>query len=174
MNIGIDIDGVVYNWVDQYRRFCDFHLGMTGLPEIQVWSFYKEWGITTPEFLSHLASYPSDIYELGYEMPGAVDGLRDLSKAGHKLYALTARPDEAIQVTFDWLLDLGVRWHGIVVGDDKGQLKTDVMLDDGPHNIEALQAAGHPRPIVFDQKWNAHVDAERVYSWAEFVAAVNG
>lgn len=174
MNIGIDIDGVVYNWVDQYRAFAEWRYDKYDYPEIEVWSFYKEWGITTPEFLDHLASYPEFIYQEGECVPGAVLGLRALSAAGHKLYALTARPDEAISVTFDFLLDLGVRWHGIVVGDDKGQLKTDVMLDDGPHNIEALQAAGHPRPIVFSQKWNRYVDAERVFTWPHFVAAVNG
>lgn len=174
MNIGIDIDGVVYNWVDQYRRFALEYLGMCNMPEVTEWSFYKEWGITTPEFLSHLSDYPDFIYGQGRQVTGAVNGLRLLSDEGHKLYALTARPDEAIDVTFDWLLNLGVRWHGIVVGDDKGQLKTDVMLDDGPHNIEALQAAGHPRPIVFDRLWNRHVKAERVDTWGEFVAAVNG
>lgn len=173
MNIGIDIDGVVYNWVDQYRRFALEYLGLYDMPEVTTWLFYKEWGITTPQFLAHLAAEPRFIYEKGRQVAGAVESLRELSR-DHKLYALTARPDEAVDVTFDWLLNLGVRWHGIVVGDDKGQLQTDVMLDDGPHNIEALQAQGHPRPIVFDQLWNRHVDAERVTSWAEFVAAVNG
>lgn len=173
MRIGMDIDGVVYDWTAQYRRFVGAILNKRDLPEIEEWSFYKKWGITTPEFHSHLSEYPIEIYGMGHHISGAKAGLRRLQEAGHRVYAVTARPREAIPTTYAWLTSWGFVWDGIVIGDDKAQLSTDVVVDDGPHNVEALLTHGHNRVIVFDQKWNRHVDAERVCSWPELVETLN-
>jgi 5'-nucleotidase len=172
MRIGVDLDGVCYPFVDTFRLWLEHETGRTYGP-IEQWNFHKDWGYTTPEFLGFMEQgcKAGLVFHVGSPMPGSLAGVRAIHDAGHDVVICTTRGDYAHGATHDWLDRWGFPRSEVIITADKDACRLDVLLDDGPHNIEAVRAAG-VRGVVFDQPWNRHVDGERVWSWPEFVEMI--
>ena len=56
-----------------------------------------------------------------------------------------------------WLDQHGIPYRDLCFLGDKPEVEADAYVDDAPHNVEALRAAGND-VIVFDQPYNGHVD----------------
>lgn len=56
----------------------------------------------------------------------------------------------------------------IVLASDKSILRGDVLIDDGPHNIEPFPG----ETIVYDRPWNRGVNGRRAYSFAGILVHV--
>ena len=83
----------------------------------------------------------------------------------HRLFANWGHA-VAVADTVDWLDDHGIPYRDLCFLGQKPQVEADAYVDDAPHNIEALRAAGNP-VIVFDQPYNAEVAGPRAGSWPE-------
>lgn len=186
LDIGLDIDNVLYPWSTVMTRWVERRKGYAPgtYDDIALsWTWYKDqWGMASQEFQEHFTSgvHAGVIFSKGDPSPGSVSVARRLHAAGHRLHYVTDRaidgvtPGHAYNVTHRWLHDHGFPVDSLTITADKTSVRTDVFLDDGPHNITALLDAGHPCPVVWDKPHNQTLlyPARRVRSWHEFETLV--
>jgi 5'-nucleotidase len=105
-------------------------------------------------------------------LDGVSDALWRLSDAGvwirlitHRLYANWGHA-VAVADTVAWLDDAGIPYRDLCFLGQKPQVEADCYIDDAPHNIESLRAAGNP-VIVYDQPYNRSLDGPRARDWGE-------
>ena len=83
----------------------------------------------------------------------------------HRLYVNWGHA-QVVSDTVTWLDDAKVPYRDLCFLGNKPEVGADVYIDDAPHNVEGLRAAGNA-VIVFDQPYNQHLPGPRVHSWAE-------
>jgi 5'-nucleotidase len=109
---------------------------------------------------------------------GAADALWRLSDAGiwiriitHRLYVHWGH-EKAVGDTAAWLDANRIPYRDLCFLGAKPQVEADVYIDDAPHNIEQLRAAGNT-VITFTQPYNRSLEGEpRAANWAEVEAIV--
>lgn len=179
MRIGIDCDGVLYDFAGHITSFFREFLDDGNLPDPTTWNFFsEEWGMLPGVFWAGVRT----AWAGGWVWDGHHGTLGDrweprrslgeLSDKGHEIVVVTTRPDYARESTQEWLAWNQLPHNELIFTEDKTKWNLDVLLDDAPHNIEQAQAAGI-RAIIWDQPWNRHVEGERVYAWDQFVNAIN-
>lgn len=184
LDVGVDLDDVVYSFVGALRTVVHTRTGrpLASMPEPTCWDFHAvDWGMPLEEFLDHFAAGINSgiIFGTGEPLPGAIEGMRQLSDAGHRLHIVTDRgapgdPAIAHASTRAWLADVQAPYTSLTFSRDKtvaGDL--DIFIDDRVENYVALEAAGM-NPVLMHRPHNAHyAGARRVRSWPEFVARVD-
>jgi len=135
---------------------------------------FEEWGLDRDSFEeAHRVAVVEDrIFRVMPPFPDVAEVLWRLSDAGVWIRIITHR------LLFNWAHEITAAdtaaWldlHRIPYRDlcfigDKPTVGADLYVDDSPHNIAALRAAGR-RVIVFDQPYNRGVDGARAHSWLE-------
>lgn len=178
--LGVDLDGVCGDHTEAFRRVVAAERGVdpASLPEQTSWNFH-EWGLSDDDFL--------DLHRKGVlehrmfrTMPvisGCADALWRLSDAGvwirlitHRLYANWGHA-VAVADTVAWLDDAGIPYRDLCFLGQKPEVEADAYVDDAPHNVEALRAAG-TTVIVFDQPYNRSLPGPRASTWDEIERAV--
>jgi uncharacterized HAD superfamily protein len=190
LRVGIDIDDVLVESLPEYtRRFCarfgyDVPVEECAweifrrFPEIsptQMWGFYSE--LEASDFLSTRPAYPE-----------AVEGLRALSAAGHRLVVVTGRLPEHLRHTERLLRREGLRavFEELVhrAGDESAvaykpriarERRLDLLIDDELH-VAAAVGASVP-VLLLDRPWNRGAlppGVSRVATWSEILARVAG
>ncbi|MCB0965634.1 MAG: hypothetical protein KDB37_02265 [Ilumatobacter sp.] len=174
--LGVDLDGVVANhtW-----RFREIYAGLKGidpqtLPLERSWDFH-EWGFEADEYAVYhrIAVMEHDMFRTMPVMDGAADVLWRLSDAGvwiriitHRLYVHWGH-EKAIADTAAWLDINKIPYRDLCFLGAKPQVEADAYIDDAPHNIEQLRAAGNT-VITFEQPYNRDLDGDpRAQSWAD-------
>ena len=174
--LGVDLDGVVANhtW-----RFREIYAGLKGidpqtLPLERSWDFH-EWGFEADEYAVYhrIAVMEHDMFRTMPVMDGAADVLWRLSDAGvwiriitHRLYVHWGH-EKAIADTAAWLDINKIPYPDLCFLGAKPQVEADAYIDDAPHNIEQLRAAGNT-VITFEQPYNRDLDGDpRAQSWAD-------
>ncbi len=164
MRIGVDLDGVCYDFADSFRNY----LKMTGLDERykiaegepDKWYFYRDWGITDQEFVQYCHYGVDAGIVFGYGeprdfAPGALSFMRQL---GHTIHIITDRsfgsnPWSSVEVTKRWLKRYAMEYDTIDFSADKTIVPTDVFIEDKLENYDALVNAGVTCYLV-DRPWN--------------------
>ena len=174
--LGVDLDGVVANhtW-----RFREIYAGMKGidphtLPLERSWDFH-EWGFEADEYAVYhrIAVMEHDMFRTMPVMDGAADVLWRLSDAGvwiriitHRLYVHWGH-EKAIGDTAAWLDLNKIPYRDICFLGAKPQVEADAYIDDAPHNIEQLRAAGNT-VITFEQPYNRDLEGgPRAQTWVD-------
>ena len=174
--LGVDLDGVVANhtW-----RFREIYAGIKGidpqtLPLERSWDFH-EWGFEADEYAHYhrIAVMEHDMFRTMPVMDGAADVLWRLSDAGvwiriitHRLYVHWGH-EKAIGDTAAWLDSNKIPYRDICFLGAKPQVEADAYIDDAPHNIEQLRAAGNT-VITFEQPYNRGLDGDpRAQTWVD-------
>ena len=178
MRLGIDLDGVVANFVGGWTALYSDEFGTAVDPlDVDHWDAiphlthfahmgdFWRWAsrLDGGSLFSHLEPYE-----------GAVDALRALSRR-HTIVIVTTKPDWAVHDTFAWISRHRIPTREVHITDDKWRVPCDVYLDDGPHVLEDL-VARRPEAVVcrYVRPWNEHVlGAIDVESWEEFTHVVN-
>lgn len=124
------------------------------------------------------------------ETPGAVDGMRKLVAAGHRVEIVTGRPASSYRATEEWLRRAGlgdlpvtyVNKYGrlfskdgdapeMVTMDELRARRYDVVIDDSPMVMPVLAEWDFARVLVFDRPWNRSLrlapNMTRVRGWKE-------
>lgn len=173
--IGVDLDGVVYNFVDSLKQWAMIqgHCNEASMPPAQCWDFFTEnWGWTFDEYRERvIAGIRGDhIFRIGEPYEGAVEAIRSLIQE-YEIIFITSRSgfgqevDRCRRATLNWLEDYQIPFDGIIFVDDKVNRGVDVIIDDAPYQISTFEEAGQPY-MIFDRPWNAHLEAEeRVMDW---------
>lgn len=174
--VGVDLDGVVYDFVGQYREFLlgygDYAYGH--YPQPTQWRFFEDWKISEEEFLKHLRNHGREIFREGQPYPGAIKALQCLAAAGHTLVFITDRVimgEAAEPETKYWLrkhLFVGTEFE-LHVTADKSSVKVDYFIDDKPENLAAMPFATDV--YLCDRPWNKDSGYERM-SLTQFVDEV--
>lgn len=180
LRIGIDLDGVVYDFVSDsiaaVRRFCertDVLRVMRNPPPVTRWNFFGDWGLDSDEFWEIIEKGVADevVWWRGAPAEGAVDTINALGEAGHKIHVVTNRSG-AERATVAWLDRVGLRYDAVTFTADKASVRLDVLLDDYAVNLEEVERAG-VIPVRFEQPWNAHaVEFPSVSGFDEFAELV--
>lgn len=190
LKIAVDLDDVLVDSLPEYmRRFCDrFRCTVPAeeaaweifrrhphIPATAIWEFYGEL-----ERSRFLATRPAH--------PGAVQAIRALVAAGHRLYVVTGRLPEHVAHTRSLLAREGVlelfeelvhRQGPEAAADYKPRIirerGLDLLIDDELH--VALAAAAIPVPVLLvDRPWNRAVlppGVQRVADWEEALQRVD-
>lgn len=182
MRVGIDLDGVVYNFGESLRQFL-ITSGLKTEDEVEApitrWEFYEDWGMDLDEF-KHCVSLGVNrgfIFAKGSPIPHTRMGWEMLRDGGHSIHIVTDRffgiSGEAQFSTIDWLSRHGLSFDSITFTSDKTVANVDVMVDDKPENWQALTEAGVPC-FLMNRRWNQHVHgAVRVYDLPDYASIVD-
>lgn len=179
MRIGIDLDGVAYNFDASLKHYLVENEGFdpADLPDPEGWHFYRDqWGMTDEEFAAHCSKGVDAgvVFLHGDPHAGTADALRRLKAAGHTLHVVTHRTygTRSVQNTMEWLQRHGIPFDTITFSGDKTLMEVDAFIEDNTDNYDALEAAGR-MPFLIDRPWNRHhADARRVHSWEQFEAEI--
>jgi 5'-nucleotidase len=174
--LGVDLDGVCADYESGLRGSVAARRGIdpSTLPPQRRMGTFEEWGLSPAEFEeAHRQAVVEDrIFRTLQPYPDVTEVLWRLSDAGIWIRIITHR------LLFNWAheisaadtaawLDLNrIPYRDLCFIGDKPTVGADLYLDDSPHNITALRAAGRAA-IVFDQPYNRALDAPRVRSWLE-------
>ena len=172
---GVDLDGVCADYTRGFRDFCAERLGVDpeSLPLEPSWDF-REWGFDQAKFEEmHLAAINEGrIFSNLEPIPGAAEALWRLSDAGvwirivtHRLYVNWGHSNAAGD-TVAWLDEAKIPYRDLCFVGAKPDVGADAYIDDGPHNIKNLRAAGRTA-IVFEQPYNRDLGGLRARTWDE-------
>lgn len=172
---GVDLDGVCADYTLAFRDFCAERLGrdLDSLPLERSWDF-REWGFDDAQFEEmHKAAVTEGRILANLEViEGAAESLWRLSDAGvwirivtHRLYVNWGH-SAAAGDTVEWLDRARIPYRDLCFVGAKRDVGADVYIDDGPHNIVNLRAAGRTA-IVFEQPYNRDLGGLRAKNWAE-------
>jgi len=172
---GVDLDGVVADYTLGFRDVVADVLSRdpSTLPIERSWDF-AEWGIDQHNFdkLHEIAVNQRRMLRDLPMFPGAADALWRLSDAGiwirvvtHRLYVNWGHA-AAISDTVTWLDHNRIPYRDICFLGAKPEVEADCYIDDAPHNIDSLRAAGN-EVVIFDQPYNREYDGLRAHNWEE-------
>ncbi len=187
--LGLDLDDVTAQFRGGFWRFVNMSRALdaaeVGQPDPEVYPYpqtwdFSEWSLADGELDGWFERF---IAEGGYRllppMPGAPEALRRLSNTKkvrivvvtHRLFRTGFHADVAGQTLY-WLDRHQIPYWDINFLRDKDRFDADVFLEDAPHNLRALVAAGR-EVIAFDQPYNQSVDVDRAVSWNEILAKLD-
>ena len=173
--LGVDLDGVCADYSLAFRDFCAERLNRdpATLPLERSWDF-REWGFDDELFEEmHRAAVTEGRLLANLEViEGAAESLWRLSDAGvwirivtHRLYVNWGH-SAAAGDTVEWLDRARIPYRDLCFLGAKSDVGAHAYIDDGPHNIENLRAAGRTA-IVFEQPYNRHLGGLRAKDWNE-------
>lgn len=187
-DIGVDLDGVVHNFVDSLRHYV-VSTGIRTAEQCAVaekMDFFKYWyndkgeGIENEEFLDicHKGVDDGVVFYHGAPFPDARKALEDLRYYGHKVHIITDRTfgseNRSHSLTREWLKKYDIPYDSLTFSADKTVVPTDIMIDDKIENVIDLENAG-TYAFLYDRPWNRVRNNDRfnrVGSLQEFVHAV--
>lgn len=129
------------------------------------------WGMTgrrTDIIFKYMAK--KSFYKKQPVIDGAVDFINELLALGCEIIICTAVDGDKATIRIKRLLkDFPmINPKNIFVGSRKDILRADILLDDGPHNVDVDNDNIKYR-IAMARPWNSKVSAKRVSSYEEFV-----
>ncbi len=173
--LAVDLDGVCAQHTEAFRRIVaqERRISEHDLPLLRSWSF-AEWGFGDGDFdaLHRVAVQDYRMFRDIEPIEGCSEALWRLSDAGawirivtHRLYTSWGHR-VTVSDTVEWLDRQRIPYRDICFLADKSVVNADAHIEDAPHNIEAIRAAGG-HVIAFDQPYNTHLDGPRARNWHE-------
>lgn len=180
MRVGIDLDGVCYDFTESFRQYLTVYRGYDPAPftEPTRWEFYEDWGFSLEEFVALCDDGVDDgiIFSEGDPFPGTREALERMKADGHTLHIVTdrsfGRPGESEYATRAWLDHHGLPFDSLTFSRDKTVVRLDIMVDDRPKNYDELIAAG-VEAWLQDRLHNRKHRAWRVKDLTEFAEFVS-
>ena len=180
-DVGIDLDGVLYPFIEVFRLYCIKHLKLSPkrLTTPNRWEFYEDWGMSEDEFNHHLlvATKKHNIFgqfPCEYRCNESFIRLRQL---GIGIHIITHRPEEAQEQTIDWLGKQNLLPDTVHFTGDKTILEiisdgASLLIDDHIHYYRQVEGSSIT-PVLQTRPWNiAYKDARRVGNIYEMVELV--
>lgn len=176
--IGVDIDGVMYQWSKTARYMLREVLpnspytkdGPLGIEPLS-WNYIQE--NVDPSHWKWLwtEGVRLGLLRHGHLYPGTIESIRRLSQVGD-VVIITHRSKQAVPDTMAWLSYQQLPISGIHILTNQQPKSSvphcDVYIDDKPENCEDLQSNTPGRAFLMNRPWNQASDFKRVYSWRDF------
>lgn len=175
LHIGLDVDGVLADYMGAAVEMGRAHGHMmSGASPLN-------YGLVEPGWFPDVAAaaaamealHVGGLADLALFDPTAPQAVAQLRAAGHRVTVVTARrPDPHGHASLTrWLHRHGIEFDDLHFEVVKSRSGCDVYLDDAPHNIVEIRAAGR-HGVIRDTTYNRHLDGLRVGSLAEFTDLV--
>lgn len=185
MRVGIDLDGVCYNFAESFINYMNGIDHPYSIPqydgEVDKWYFYRDWGMPDNEFVQHCHNGADDmvIFRQGGQRDNASEAIDFMRSFGNTIHIVTDRsfgttPESSESNTKWWLFSHGIQYDTLDFSADKTVVPTDVFIEDKLENYDALVAAGVDCYLV-DRPWNQDPgdSRKRVKSIIEFAKLVS-
>jgi uncharacterized HAD superfamily protein len=152
MKLGIDIDGVLADFMGGFSALTEQEFGIKLPQPWQTYDWHKDNGVT-PEQTNYLWELikSGPFYGTLMPLPGALDAIERLNKLSlkdHDIYFITSRNGTLTKFwTEMWLKFHGMDMPTVLLTKDKGAaakaLGLDVFVDDKPeNNLDVIDATG--------------------------------
>lgn len=179
-DVAVDMDGVIYPFVEAFRSYCAHRLNIPDLAPATDWNFYREWGIADHEFGTYLddASRDFNVFSIMPPEAGTHEGWGSLRAMGVRIHVITHRPAAAWAQTAEWLLRYDLRPDTLTFTGDKTVVvhhakgAAAAAVEDRIEYYDDLVAAG-VHTVMLDRPWNADHDAVRIRNFADFATFVH-
>ena len=175
LTLGLDLDGVCVDYLGALRTVVADQRGIdpAELPEPTQWSL-SEWGLGRDAFVAQHqdAVHNYRVFRDAEPIPGALEAVRRLSASGVVIRVITHRCNDGVDKrltisdTLWWMSHHGLPYDEACFVRDKTTVAADLYIDDAPHVIRPLVAAGAPM-LIFDQPYNRSEPGDRVCGWTE-------
>jgi len=173
MKIGIDIDGVITDFVDTFKEVVKekYHVHLQE-EQIREHDLYKVLGIPSEKLRELVMEvFPQDLQP----QPKAVETIQKIAQ-NHEIYIITAREPETLDLSEKWLKNHNVPYSRLAFikeGDKHKFIEEhdlDVVIDDNMKEITNWIGVV-PNILVFDHPWNQSLNIAnsftRVKNWDE-------
>ncbi|KAA0550200.1 HAD hydrolase-like protein [Bacillus sp. BGMRC 2118] len=182
MKIGFDIDDTLINLREHafelYKRKLNMEVPSNNFYELQTVEIHELFGLTSEEGSKMWKESLEEIYYTNcppYE--DIIEILQTISKEGHEIYYITARPKEHGERTKEWLRDLGFpieddRFFYGMKDEEKVSIIKDLQLDfyfdDKPEVVNTLVNES-VTTVLRDQSYNRHLNFPRIKTWSQLL-----
>jgi uncharacterized HAD superfamily protein len=193
MRIGLDVDGVIYQW-DRTARYMLREV-LPNSPykdkyELKGWDLYQE-SSSWHCIQNHISKEHWDwlwtegvrlgLFRYGHLFPGSIQAVRELATLGD-VVLITHRPKQAVDDTLAWLGYLKLPLSGVHLltnGENKSTARPhcDVYLDDKVQNVNELARGTKGQVFLMKRPWSSGYvehDVVTVHGWGEFLEEVKG
>lgn len=155
MNIGFDLDGVLYPWHSSIYSYFEQYRKYTG-SYFQFWS--TDWKL--PEIQEHIGmlTHVPTFCEDREPLPEVMDTLHVIENGGHTVFYITQRPEEVRFATWHYLNrhHFPFEENLYIVDGSKTtlgrSLDLDLYLDDREKNVSEMSAVC--LTVLMAQPWN--------------------
>lgn len=169
--IAIDMDDTIENlllaWIDWLNKEHNLN---ASIDDVKSW----EMGDLYPSLSSEQIFSPLFKEEFWYTVSPKLDAVKyveQLIKDGQDVYIVTSSHYGTIKAKFEAIIEKyfpSIDWKHFITTNNKHLIRCDIMVDDGPHNLEDNDCVR----ILFDAPHNKKYDAEankmkRVHNWEE-------
>ena len=177
-DVGVDLDGVIYPFVETYSTIHLDYNNIPALPKATKWNFFEDWGMTGKEFVASMEKYIDNnrLFSRGEPEPKTNIGWSILRKAGVKIHVVTSRPRSAWAQTVEWLDEWNLHPDTLHFTDNKTAFSsnpaTTASIDDLHEHFTAMRMQGM-RAYLMNRPWNSEIkELARVDSFYEFANIV--
>ncbi len=178
MKIGVDIDGTIKQTQKIAIELFNEELKQN-VKEDDVKEFYldKAFGLSKKEGSKLWRKLEAKIYTLGIPLANAAETLQELTKIGHEIYFITARPGmkNLRDITEKWLIkhnfplnNENLFMNAINKGKVAQELNIDLFFEDAPEHLDRLIEYNIDVVIVdavYNRDYNPKI--KRITSWKE-------
>lgn len=176
MKILVDMDDVLEKLVKAWVECLNEKYSTQVRPEdISEWDIHVFFPQLTEEQVYEIPD-TEGFWKRVQPIEGAAEALQSLIADGHEVYIATATMYQSMKDKMEYVLFKYfpfIKWDQVIVTSKKQMIKGDILIDDGPHNLEGgdyykiLFTAAHNRK--FDEK---SIGAVRVNNWKEALEEV--
>ncbi len=180
MKFGFDIDDTLISLREHafhiYNKKLNQNVPIDIFHEIKKVEIHEAFGLTSEQGTNMWNDSLEEVYFTSCPVyPDAVEILNELSKEGHHIYYITARPKEHGERTKQWMIEQGFpvqedRFFCGMKDEDKVHIIQDLQLDfyfdDKPDVLNTL-ALDELTVYVKNQPYNQHLTIPRLTNWSE-------
>jgi len=171
MTILVDMDDTMEQllkaWLEQVNNRYDRTVAYEDIHDWDITLAYP--GLTREQVYGVLLA--DDFWKYVEPMPHAPEVLKSFVDRGHDVYVVTATPYKSVPGKMEYHLFRHfpfLSWDKVIITSRKQLIRGDIMIVDGPHNLEG----GNYHKILMDSPHNQTYPAEekgmiRVYNWLE-------
>ena len=176
MIILVDMDDTIENLAEVWVEYLNETHGTDVRVEDQrSWDFGELFPMLDREDVYRVVK-EDEVFRRLKPFDGAAEYMKKLIDDGHEIYIVTANPYQTVRVKMEEFLFEHfpfIDWKHVIITSNKQMIRGDVLVDDGPHNLED----GDYEKILFTANHNRDYDAEangmiRVDHWKDVYAEI--
>jgi 5'(3')-deoxyribonucleotidase len=174
MIIGIDFDDVISNTLDMWVKWLNHtHNLKVKLDDITSWKLSDFFPTLSKAELYEPLNTP-EFWDTVSIRPGAQDLIQKLIADGHQVYIITSSHYETLPYKLSRCLFANFPYltkENIIIAYNKSLIKTDILIDDGEHNLKDFAGI----KVIFDMPHNqdCKIADFRVITWDDIDILLN-